>query len=168
MDTIDLFAKPQRDKNGRFIKGNTLSVGNAGGNKCEYCENPQEILKKVILYKEWCRGKVDGKIHHPYIQEMISEDYLDITYDQFEDWVKSIDHKVEHSELTRTVSKIMNRQQLNLLKMTLRPETYRGAKFQLSANHGMVEAEKRIVSGDQDNPQRHKLEIEITEAKKNQ
>ncbi len=151
--------KPQRDEKGKFIEGNQVSVGNQGGNKCEFCQRPVEIMNKVNLYREYCRGNVDGKSHLPYLQELVSEDYLDITMDQFEDWIKSEKHREQHAELTRTVKKIMNRQQLQLLRLTMHNETYRGAALQLGANHGIVAATKEYQAGSQGEPLEYNIHI---------
>lgn len=152
--------KPQRNEKGQFIQGNQEARGlENSGRPCEFCERPVEIMNKVNLYREYCRGNVDGKTHLPYLQELVSEDYLDITMDQFEDWVKSERHKKEHSELSRTVSKIMNRQQLNLLRLTMYNETYRGAALQLAANHGIVAITKEYQAGIKEEPIQYNINI---------
>lgn len=174
--TIDLFAKPQRDKNGKFITGNTASVGNAGGNKCEFCPNAKEIVKKVNLYRLFCNGKVNGKKRIPFLEELCDEDYLDILVDQLEDWVRNKELSSKdpvhdpslHAELARTIAKLFTSQKLWLKKRVLGDKQPTGAIFLLKANHGMIETERQIQSGDKDNPIENKLQIEITEAKRHE
>src|SRR6266576_1781961 len=99
--TIDLFAKPQRDVAGKFIKGNTESVDNSG-KPCFYCRDKERIQKKIELFSLWTRGKLpDKKLHMPYIQVLCDEDYLDIPYETFHNWLKEgVAHNDEfHSEL---------------------------------------------------------------------
>lgn len=170
LKTIDLFAKPQRDASGKFIKGNTESVGNSG-KPCFFCRDKENILKKVELFSLWTRGKLPDKhLHMPYIQDLCDEDYLDILVDTWNDWTREegdyAEHNAEfHSELIRAKKKLFARTEGMLLKRTL-AQNPTGAIFQLKVNHGYIETEKRILAGDQNNPVREKLEIEITQAKK--
>lgn len=150
--------KPQRNEKGHFIEGNTVSVGNEGGRPCEFCERPVEIINKVNLYREWCRGKVDEKLHIPYLEELVSEDYLDITIDQLEDWVKSENHKKEHAELSRAIGHIKNRQKLYLMKRTVNNDS-RGSMFLLSANYGVIEKSKQYQAGDKNEPLEYNIHI---------
>ena len=164
LKTIDIFAKPQRDAQGKFIKGNTQSEGNV----CEYCIREEEILKKIELFSLWTRGKLpDKKLHMPYIEDLVDEDFLDVLYDTFLNWVdeKNEHAKQKHGRLIQTYKKLFSRQRGMLLKRTL-SQNATGAIFQLKVNHGYIETEKRILAGDQNNPVREKLEIEITQAKK--
>lgn len=151
--------KPVRDEKGHFVQGNKESEGlTNSGPKCEFCERPVEIINKINLYREYCRGKVDEHQHIPYLQELVSEDYLDITMSQLEDWRNSEKHKEQHAELNRAIGKLMNRQQLNLLQATL-TDRYRGAMFQLSANHGMIEKSKQYQAGDANEPLAYNIHI---------
>ena len=170
LDNIDLFAKPQRDEKGRFIKGNTMTPIDKVGNACQYCENKEAILKKIQLFSLWTRGKLpDGKLHMPYIEDLVDEDFLDVVYDTFLNWVDlKNDHSAAfHTELIQTYKKLFTRQRSMLLKRSLNQNAV-GAIFQLKVNHGYVETEKRILAGDPDKPVNQKLEIEITEAKKHE
>lgn len=176
LKTIDLFAKPQRDEKGHFIKGNTMTPIGKVGRHCEFCPNAKEILKKVTLYRHYCNGKVNGKKRVPFLEELCDEDYLDILVDQLEDWCKTTEIKEHdsvhnpslHTELSRSVALIFNNQRLWLKKRLLSDKNPTGAIFLLKANHGMMETEKRILAGDPEKPVNQKLEIEITEAKKHE
>lgn len=167
--TVDLFAKPQRDASGKFVKGNTMTPIDKVGNVCHYCTNKEAVLKKIQLFSLWTQGKLpDKKLHMPYIEDLVDEDFLDVVYDTFLNWVdEKNDHSREnHAELIQTYKKLFTRQRGMLLKRTL-SQNATGAIFQLKVNHGYVETEKRILAGDSQNPVREKLEIEITEAKRN-
>ena len=147
-----------------MVKGNTQSLGNV----CEYCTKEEEILKKVQLFSLWTRGKLpDKKLHMPYIEDLVDEDFLDVIYDTFLNWVdENNKHAQEkHGRLIQSYKKLFSRQRGMLLKRTL-SQNAAGAIFQLKANHGMMESEKRILAGDSQNPVAQKLEIEITEAKR--
>lgn len=117
------------------------------GRPCDFCENRTKIMQKVLLYAEYCEGKVDGSPHVPYLQELCGYDYLDILTTQLWGWVNSKTHEAEHLELSNTIKKIMERQQLRLLQRSLAAQNPAGAIFQLKANHGMVETEKTLVGG---------------------
>ena len=165
--TIDIFAKPQRDASGKFVKGNTLTPPD-NSRPCIYCTNREEILKKIQLFSLWTQGKLpDKKLHMPYIEDLVDEDFLDVVYDTFLNWVdeKNEHVKENHADLIQTYKKLFTRQRGMLLKRTL-SQNATGAIFQLKVNHGYIETEKRILAGDQNNPVREKLEIEITQAKK--
>lgn len=168
LQTIDLFAKPQRDEKGRFVKGNSESIGNAG-KPCFFCRDREHYLKKINLYSLWTLGKLDKKPHMPYFQMLCDEDYLDISYDTFLDWTNEKDqHAIEnHAELIQIRKKLMRRQEGYLLQRTL-SSAATGAIFQLKANHGYIETEKRILAGDPEKPVNQKLEIEIIDAKRNE
>ncbi len=162
--TIDLFAKPQRDEKGRFIKGND---GVPPIHECHFCRDQERILNKIELFSLWSRGKVDKKLHMPYIQVLCDEDYLDVPYETFHNWLKedSEHNQKFHLRLMQTIKKLYYRREHMLLNRTFQ-QNATGAIFQLKANHGYVETEKRILAGDKGNPVEQKLEIEIVEAKK--
>jgi hypothetical protein len=69
-------------------------------------------------------------------------------------------HKEElHAELHESVNKLLQLQKQFLLNHSLFNNQVAGAIFQLKANHGMIETEKRILAGSVNEP----LEIIITE-----
>ena len=163
--SIDLFAKPQRNEKGQFVKGNTLTPVDKVGPKCKFCQDPDFYLKKIALYDLWTRGKLpDGKIHIPFLEELCDTDYLGIHTDTLNEWITDELHKTEHPELAATIKGLVMRQKQFLLKRTLGANNPSGAIFQLKANHGLMEAEKKIIAGDKHEP----LQIEIIEEDKKQ
>lgn len=165
--TIDLFQKPQRNALGQFVNGHQLSVGNEG-KSCQFCKNPEEILKKVNLYYAWCKGKVNGRQHMPYLEELCDEEYLDIDDTTLVNWTAKAHDPHLHSKLITAVSRIWMRQKYWLKVKGLAASNSSFYIFLLKANHGMIETERQIQSGDKDNPVQNKLEIEITEAKRHE
>lgn len=164
--TIDLFG-PQRNAKGQFVNGNPATLQ---PKECFYCKDKERILKKVELFNLWTRGKVDKKLHMPYIQVLCDEDYLDVPYETFHNWLKEdSEHNQEfHATLIQTIKKLYYRKEFMLLNRTLSDKTPVGSIFQLKANHGFIETEKQIHAGDKENPVLNKLEIEITEAKRHE
>lgn len=148
--------KPQRDKNGLFLPGNQLSVGNSATH-CSYCENRAKINSKINLYIEQCQGNVDGKLKMPYLEELCM--ILGIHVDTITDWMNpNVNHDHECSELVRAYKTIKMLQKLRLLQTTL-TTTPTGAIFQLKANHGMVETEKTLIAGVNNEPMKYEIAI---------
>ncbi len=141
-----------------FQKGNNASNGK-GGRRCEFCKEPEKILNKIKLYSEWTLGRVDKEVHTPFLEELCDEDYLDIHMDTIHDWTHGKHAEANHVDLIRTIKKLVMRQKRFLLKHTLTSQQVSGAIFQLKANHGMIETEKKILAGSGTEP----LEIIITE-----
>ena len=143
---------PNRNEKGQFVQGN---VG--GGTPCGFCKNnPEEILKKIELYFHWTTGKIDHKEHIPFIEELCGYEYLDMLVQTLEDWCRNDkpmdhdpNHKPElHSRLSQSIKRILQRQKFFLLRGSLRPQgQVAGMIFQLKANHGMIETEKRMLVG---------------------
>lgn len=126
---------------------------------CTFCEDRTKIMQKVHLYREYCEGKVDGKPHIPYLQELCGYDYLDMLTTTLWGWVNNERHEAEHQELTNTIKKLLERQQLRLLQRTLGVHNPSGAIFQLKANHGMIETEKQILAGQSGEPLEYNIHI---------
>ncbi len=150
--------KPQRDEKGLFLEGNQISVGNEGGRPCLFCREPVRIMQKINLYKEYCEGKVDGKIHIPYLQELCGYDYLDVRKDTLYDWTTNENHAQLHSELKDAIKSLLERQELRLLQATL-TSTPTGAIFQLKTNHKYVETEKTLIAGVNNEPMKYEIAI---------
>lgn len=159
--------KPQRTPKGLFKKGNTVGVDSGGGRPCEYCPKHEEIITKINLYIEYCKGSLDQKIHPPFLEELCGFEYLDILVSDLDRWIDNAkpmphdkNHKEElHSALKQTVKRVVQRQKQFLLNHSLFNNQVSGAIFQLKANHGMIETEKRILAGTINEP----LNIVITE-----
>ena len=158
---------PQRDKKGLFAKGNKIGLDNGGGRPCEFCPQGEEILKKIELYAAYCMGDVDEKMHPPFLEELCGYKYLNILVADIYRWIEyakpmphDLNHRIElHSALSDAVKRILQQQKQFLLNHSLFNNQVSGAIFQLKANHGMIETEKRILAGSTKEP----LEIIITE-----
>ena len=157
--------KPQRNEKGQFVEGNTVSVGNSG-KPCSFCEKPFEIIQKIKLYGQWTRGKVDGKIHVPFLEELCDEDYLDISEDTITNWVEHAHDEVAHAELIRAIKTLMMRQKGFLKKRVLGDKNPTGGIFLLKANHGLIETEKQMLVGGQQGDQPVRYDIRIVPKKK--
>lgn len=153
--------KPKRSPIGHFLPGNQESIGNSG-KPCQYCEHKEEIDRKIELYSQWTLGNVGpNKIYQfPMLEELCDEEYLDIHTDTMTDWTHSEHSLANHSELILAIRQLLMRQKKYLLKHTMTASQVTGAIFQLKANHGMIETEKKILAGT--GPQ-EKLVIEIVE-----
>lgn len=150
---------PNRDAKGKFIPGNTASVGNEGGRPCEFCKNKDKIMVVVKKYYEKCRKAADGKVAMPFIEEIALD--LDINEETGTDWEKKVTPtgELEHPEFARLMSSVRMLQKLRLKQRTLGRYNPTGAMFLLRTSHGQMEVEKKILAGDQDEP----LRIEVIE-----
>ena len=156
--------KPQRNEKGQFAPGNNASEG-SGGRPCGFCEKRTEIMNKIKLYSEWTLGNVDKKLHVPYLEELCDETYLDIHTDTLTNWTDNAHDVVLHTELIATIKKLKMRQKRLLLMRTL-GQVSTGAIFQLKANHGMIETEKQMMVGGNNNDSPVKYDINIIPKKK--
>lgn len=156
--TVEL-VKPQRDEKGQFIEGNQESKGLLNsGPPCKFCDDRTNIISKVNLYIEKCNGNLDGKVQVPYIEELCL--VLGIHTDTLADWMNPPDtsHIHEVAELIRAYKSIKMMQKLRLMQTTL-TNTATGAIFQLKANHGMVETEKTLIAGVNNEPVKYEILI---------
>jgi hypothetical protein len=130
-----------------------------GGRPCEYCADKENIELKTKEYLDLVKTS-KGAI--PFIEELA--DKLEIDADTVDNWAskRTADGSLEHEQFFGTIKRIKNYQKLQLLKRTLGRYNPSGAIFQLKANHGLMESEKRILTGDTKEP----LNIIITEEKK--
>ena len=152
---------PNRDEKGQFIKGNTASVGNEGGRPCDYCRDRERLQKIADDYINKCEGTTDGKASIPFQEELALKmrKYREILIE----WEKkkTPEGVLEHPEFANTIKRIESLQRLRLMQRTLGRYNPTGAIFQLKANHGFMESEKRVIAGDKNEP----LQIEIIEEK---
>lgn len=146
-EIVPVKADTDRNEKGQFAPGNNASHG-AGGSTCDFCKRPVEIIQKIKLYGQWTRGKVDGKIHVPFLEELCDEDYLDIDEDTLTNWTLHAHDQERHAELIGAIKTLMMRQKGFLKKRVLGDKNPTGGIFLLKANHGMVEAEKKILVGE--------------------
>lgn len=103
-----------------------------------------ETLSKTFEYLQRCIDKKDI----PYVEELAIE-ILGVDDDTLVEWAK------EHPEFSAAIKELKTLQKLRLQKgSTIGKYNPSSAIFQLKANHGMIETEKRILSGDQAQPLR--------------
>lgn len=134
---------------------------------CSYCADKDKYQSLVEDYLKKCRAKTGEKVQIPFIQEIA--DIFDVDRDTINDWAnkKILDSQgkqtdeLEHPDFFRTIKKIKNLQELRLLQRTLGRFNPTGAIFQLKTNHGYIETEKKVVTGDAAEP----LMIEIISEK---
>lgn len=164
--TAKTIEKPlKRSPKGQFIEGNHEGIN--AGRPCEFCPQSEMILKKIDLYAAYCMGDVDDKMHPPFLEELCGYKYLNILVSTIYRWIdndKPMPHDKKHnqelhSELSESVKRLVQYQKQFLLNHSLFNNQVSGAIFQLKANHGMIETEKRILAGSVKEP----LEIIITE-----
>lgn len=144
------------------VKTKTPAVPGAGP-KCQYCEHKEKIQNLVDTYLSKFRTKNGGeKLAIPFIEELA--DVLDYPSRTLENWYNRKDKggQDEHPDFIASYDKLMNIQKLRLKQRTLGRYNPTGAIFQLKANHGMIETEKKILTGDSNEP----LLIEIVNEKK--
>lgn len=80
----------------------------------------------------------------PFIEQLCI--LLDVSDETIRNWAKT------HDEFFGTIKKIESLQKLRLLQMSLKKDEFTaGQIFQLKANHGMIETEKRILAGGDQN-----------------
>jgi hypothetical protein len=128
----------------------------SGGRPTKYSE---EMLSKAQGYFLKCYGKIDGNIRMPFIEELALE--LGVNDDTVVEWAnkKNDDGSLIYPEFSATYSRILLLQKFRLKQTGLKGKNQSFVQFLLNVNHGMVSAEKQILTGDKDN----KLEIVITE-----
>ena len=104
----------------------------------------EEKLKIAQDYFNYCN--TNKKI--PYLERLAIN--LDITRETLYQWSKDKENKPEFSY---TIKRLEDLQRLALLEMSIKKDSFTpGQIFQLKANHGMIETEKRILAGDKDAP----------------
>lgn len=119
------------------------------GAPCKFCGNREIIMKKTNEYIDKCYLSKPPQI--PYKEELAL--ILDVDEDTISNWAnKRIGEtdSLEHPEFFGAYKKVNTVQKLFLLKRTTGRFNPTGAIFQLKANHGMIETEKKILAGDKD------------------
>lgn len=110
----------------------------AGGRPSKYSD---EMNKKS---QEYLEGKIQTE-DIPYIEELAIE--LKVHRETILNWSN------ENSEFFDTIKALEDFQKFKLQKESLRGKyNATAAIFQLKANHGMIETEKKILAGDKDEP----------------
>lgn len=124
------------------------------GPKCQYCENKDKIQKLADEYVNKHRIRSQGeKATIPFIEELA--DILDVDDETIDRWAARKlpeSEEFEHPEFHQTFGRLKNIQKLRLLQRTLGRYNPTGAIFQLKVNHGAVETEKKIITGDSNAP----------------
>lgn len=132
-----------------------VTVKHPGGRPTKYNE---AVLAHAQEYLDRYR-KLSAK--QPYLEELALE--MDLDDETLKNWSKARneDGSLKYPEFFATIKRIMVLQKLRLLEKT-QYQFPAGSIFQLKANHNMIEAEKRIIAGDKDEP----LEITFTDERK--
>lgn len=87
----------------------------------------------------------------PYKEQLALE--LDIDDETIIEWGKI------YPEFSAIIKKIEQLQRVRLYDLTFEKNSATGSIFQLKVHHGMVETEKRILAGDEENP----IHIDVNE-----
>lgn len=107
-----------------------------------------------VKYNNTIVGKVEKyykEVEIPFVEEIA--EILDVSDQTIVDWCK------KHPEFKVVYDRLIRKQKLQLLKGSMnRDIATAGAIFQLKANHGLIESEKRIVAGDKNEPLTFKWE----------
>ncbi len=151
--------KSQRNDKGQFVEGNKLSVGNHGGNPCEYCQNKEKYQKIADDYLKSIRESV--KPVTPWIEELAL--LIDVSDSTIVNWADKTDDdgKREHPEFFSSYSRLKSLQKLRLKQRALGRFTPHGALYLLNADHKVIQTNKEILSSDREEP----LKIVIVEEK---
>jgi len=150
----------ERNEKGQFMQGNTASIGNHNsGRPTKYTE---EIQKKADEYFNLCYGKKDKKQRLAFIEALALE--LDVDPDTLVEWknAKNEDGSLKYPEFSATYKRIFTLQKVQLMTKGSSGKGQSFNQFLLSANHGMIPAEKKILAGDEKEP----LHITIVEEDK--
>lgn len=136
--------------------------GEGGGRPCKYCAKSEkyqtlsdDYVQRFLVAKE--------KLIIPFAEELAL--ILNVLPETLSIWsTKTLpdSEKLEHPEFAHTYKKLLTIQKLRLLQRTLGRFNPTGAIFQLKVNHGLIEAEKKILTGDSKEP----LIIELINEKK--
>lgn len=122
----------------------------AGGRPCEYCKDKDKIQMVVDDYIKKHRN-FGEKASIPFIEELAM--ILDRDDETIQLWAeKETEGVLEHPELNASIKVLMNIQKLRLKQRTLGRYNPTGAIFQLKANHGLIETEKKVLTGDGNSP----------------
>lgn len=137
--------KPRKEPFGRPTKYSDAMLKAAQEYLHDFMENQEYEVESV--------NPANGKKYShytwrvPYVEELALK--LDIDDETIAEWAKI------HADFSATIKRIRSLQRLLLMKMSSDKEHVpAGAIFQLKANHGMIETEKRILAGEQNEPLR--------------
>jgi len=131
---------------------------NPVGRPCEFCKNKEKYETLTRDYLKRSRAKTGDKVSIPFIEELA--DILDKDDETLGIWahkhIKDQEGKeteeLEHPEFAHLFKRIVSLQKLRLLQRTLGRFNPSGAIFQLKANHGLIETEKKVLAGDSNEP----------------
>lgn len=138
------------------------------GAKCQYCEHKEKYQSLFEDYYKRCHAKTGDKVAIPFVQEIadiLEKDSLTLNRwfnKKIKDDTGKETEEYEHPEFRELYMRMKNLQELRLLQRTLGRFNPTGAIFQLKTNHGYIETEKKVISGDSNEP----LMIEIINEKK--
>lgn len=132
------------------------------GRPCKYCENKEKYNKLVSEFVDKHSKLGVEKVTIPWVEDLALA--LGVLDTRINDWVKKVDKdgEPEHPELIDAIEKLKMIQRLRLQQRVLGRYNPTGAIFLLKANHGYMETEKKVITGDSKEP----LLIEIINEKK--
>lgn len=137
-----------RDKLGHFLPGNKEGVGVANGVPCTFCKNEKAIMKQVNAYLAKFTSTAGGRADTPFIEELAL--LLNIDEDTVNNWAtkrKKGTEQLEHSAFFGAYKRIWILQKVQLKRIGLKGRAQHFAQFLLSANHGLISSEKKVIAG---------------------
>lgn len=123
----------------------TTTAKHPGGRPTKYNDTMQQTAEDFFTHHMKLKNKV------PYIEELALQ--LDVDDTTIINWATATDDNgdLSHPQFLATYKKIRTLAKLRLLQRTLF-QFPAGSIFQLKANHGMMESDKRIIAGDKEEP----------------
>lgn len=121
---------------------------NTAGRPCTFCQDSEKYLALTRDYVEKSEKKTGEKVAIPFMEELALILHKDC--DTLKNWAdKKIgeNNELEHPEFNDLYTRILLIQKVRLLQRTLGRFNPTGAIFQLKANHGMMETEKKVIGG---------------------
>lgn len=122
---------------------------------------PTKYSDTILIKAQEYFFKCYSDVHTPFIEELALE--LGVDEDTIVEWKnkKNEDGSLAYPEFSATYGRIYLLQKLRLKQAGLKGKSPAFVTFLLSANHGVISAEKQILTGERKEP----LEIVITEDK---
>lgn len=152
----------ERNEKGQIVKGIAQDTNKNGtaGRPCEYCQDKEVKQKIVDGYMKQISESI--KFAVPWIEELAL--LLDVDDTTLVNWAnkKDDDDVSEHPELLAAYSKLKSLQKLRLKQRAIGRFNPHGALYLLNADHKVVQTDRKIVTGENNEP----LKIIITEERK--
>ena len=152
----------ERNEKGQIVKAIAQDTNKNGtaGRPCVYCQDKEAKQKIVEDYIKLHTESV--KFTVPWIEELAL--LLDVDDGTLVNWVNKTDDndKREHPELLASYSKLKSLQKLRLKQRAIGRFNPHGAFYLLNADHKVVQTDRKIVTGENNEP----LKIIFTEERK--